>query len=55
MPEDGGVAIVETQRAKYKHWYAVGSHLESDKAFKRALADGSVEWFPRIIDPMKLF
>lgn len=54
-PADGGMAYIEIQRAKYKHWHVIGFHFESDQAFKRALADGSLVWLPKIIEPPTLF
>ena len=54
-PANGGIPYIEIKRAKYKHWHIIGFHFESDQAFKMALADGSLIWFPKIIDPPTLF
>ena len=54
-PADGGIPYIEIQRAKYKHWHIIGFHYESDMAFRRAMADKSVEWLPKIIEPGQLF
>ena len=32
--DDGRGAIVEAQRGKYKHWFPIGIHAETDAAFK---------------------
>ncbi len=50
-----GVCRVFVKRAKYKHWFELGQHKETDTAFERALADGSVQWDTRIRDASKLF
>ena len=54
-PADGGIPYIEIKRAKYKHWHIIGFHFESDQAFKRALAAGTVIWLPKIIEPPTLF
>lgn len=54
-PADGGIAYIEIQRAKFKHWHIIGFHPESDQAFKKALADGSLIWLPKIIEPPTIF
>lgn len=48
-------AVVEVQRSKYKHWFAIGMHKESDVAFTKALALGAVQWQPKMIEDDKLF
>lgn len=53
--EASGVCRVFVQRAKYKHWFELGCHAETDAAFEQALADGSVRWNPRIVDLSRLF
>ena len=50
-----GVCRIYCKRAKYKHWFELGRHADTDAAFERALAAGSVCWEPAIIDPGKLF
>ena len=54
-PADGGIPYIEIKRAKYKHWHIIGFHFESDQSFKRALANGTVVWLPKIIEPPTLF
>lgn len=54
-PANGGILYIEIKRAKYKHWHIIGCHYESDIAFKRALAAGTVVWLPKIVEPPKLF
>ena len=53
--EDGPTVKVEAQRGKYKHWFSIGEHAETDAAFKRALATGTLVWLREIIGPPKLF
>lgn len=50
-----GVCRILCKRAKYKHWFELGQHAETDAAFEQALAVGSVVWKTKIIDPGKLF
>lgn len=50
-----GTCTVETQRAKYKHWFKLGGHKESDMEFMEAYQAGKVEWQTKIIEPPKLF
>lgn len=50
-----GSGQIEIQRGKYKHWFQMGEHRETDAAFERALASGIVVWNPKIIDPGKIF
>lgn len=50
-----GVCRVFVKRAKYKHWFELGRHAETDKAFEQALAAGSIHWNEKIVDPGKLF
>lgn len=52
---ENGIPYIEIKRAKYKHWHIIGCHYESDEAFKRALARGTVVWLPKIIEPPNLF
>lgn len=54
-PADGGIAYIEIKRAKYKHWHIIGFHVESDNMFKRAMANGTVVWLPKIIEPPTIF
>lgn len=50
---DGGCRI-ECQRAKFKHWFALGCHAETDTAFAIALRAGAVEWEREIRDASRL-
>lgn len=52
--EDGSY-YVECQRARRKWWRELGQHKETDREFERALADGTLEWMPQILDGTKLF
>lgn len=49
----GGYRIM-CKRAKHKWWFELGQHKETDKAFARALANGTVNWYPEISDPQKI-
>ena len=53
--DPNGVCRIMVKRAKYKHWFELGRHADTDAAFEQALAVGSVCWEPAIIDPGKLF
>lgn len=53
--DPNGICRVMVKRAKFKHWHIIGFHFESDQAFKRALAAGTVVWLPKIIEPPTLF
>ena len=53
--DPAGVCRVMVKRAKYKHWFELGRHTETDIAFERALAAGSVCWQREIFDRSKLF
>lgn len=53
--EPHGVCRVMVKRAKYKHWFQLGKHGPTDAAFERALANGAVNWRPRIEDKTQLF
>lgn len=50
-----GTIHIEAQRNKFKHWFELGEHRETDARFETALAAGSVCWETRIVDPVKLF
>lgn len=50
-----GTYRVMVKRAKHKWWFELGKHPETDIAFARALADGTVVWRPEIIEPQKKF
>ena len=50
-----GVCRIFCKRGKYKHWFELGQHSETDAAFEQALAVGSIVWRTKIVDPGKLF
>ena len=50
-----GICRVYCKRAKYKHWFELGRHADTDAAFEQALATGSVCWNTGIVDRTKLF
>ena len=53
--DPNGICRVMVKRAKYKHWFELGRHAETDIAFERALTAGSVCWQREICDRSKLF
>lgn len=53
--DPAGVCRVCCKRAKYKWWFELGQHRETDAAFEEALATGNVRWSAKIIDRSKLF
>lgn len=53
--DPSGVCRVFVQRSKYKHWFELGKHRETDVAFERALASGTVLWRSVVVDRMQLF
>lgn len=52
--ENGSYRIF-AKRAKYKHWFELGKHRETDIAFERALQSGQINWKPKIVDKTKIF
>lgn len=50
-----GSCRIFVKRAKYKHWFELGRHPETDTAFEQALAAGAINWKPTIVDTSKLF
>lgn len=50
-----GTCRVFCKRAKYKHWFELGRHAETDAAFEQALDAGTICWKPGIVDRSKLF
>ena len=50
-----GVCRIYCKRAKYKHWFELGRHAETDAAFESALEDNRVQWESKIVDRTKLF
>lgn len=48
-----GTYRVMVKRAKYKWWFELGKHPETDMVFTRALADGKVNWRPEISEQQK--
>ena len=53
--DPAGTCRVFVKRDKYKHWFELGQHAETDAAFEWALAAGTVRWKPEIVDRSKLF
>lgn len=51
----GGVHRVFVQRAKYKHWFELGKHRDSDSLFYRAYSLGDIQWEKDILDHDSLF
>lgn len=49
----GGYRVM-CKRDKHKWWFELGQHKETDKAFIRALADGTLVWRREISDPQKI-
>ena len=50
-----GVYRIIVKRAKFKHWFELGTHPETNAAFARALRAGKVRWNPTIREKMQLF
>lgn len=46
---------VEAKRDKFKHWFELGQHRETDTTFEQALQAGTVDWTPKIVEPPRLF
>ena len=46
---------IYVKRAKFKHWFRLGSHPATDVEFERALMNGRVRWNPEIKDSTKIF
>ena len=53
--DPNGIFRVMVKRAKYKHWFELGSHAPTNAAFARALRAGKVRWDPTIREKMQLF
>lgn len=54
--EDCKIKRFEVQRAKYKHWFQIGEHKDTDQAFTHAIVNGEkIEWPKEIITPNTLF
>ena len=53
--DPSGVCRIFVKRAKYKHWFELGQHRETDAAFECALNESAVIWDTKIIDRSKLF
>ena len=51
---DGSVHV-EAKRDKFKHWFELGQHRETDATFEQALQAGTVDWTPKIVEPPRLF
>ena len=50
-----GTHRVFCKRAKYKWWFELGQHRQTDIAFEKALASGKVIWRDKIEDSSQLF
>lgn len=50
-----GVHRIFVQRAKFKHWFELGQHLQTVNAFRKAYSEGKLHWSPEIIDHGSLF
>ena len=50
-----GVFRIYCKRAKYKHWFELGRHADTDAAFEQALAAGTVCWEPGLWTPANFF
>ena len=47
---------LEAQRAKYKHWFPLGMHRETDRALAEAVVKGEpVAWPQQLTIPDSLF
>ena len=53
--QNNGSGVIEIQRAKYKHWFRLGTHEETDLEFLMAFEAGNIEWQRKVIEPPKLF
>ena len=53
--DDNGTHRVFVQRAKFKHWFELGTHKPTDAAFNIALADHTVKWADDVIRHDVLF
>lgn len=43
------------KRGKYKWWFELGQHPETDAAFAKALRAGTIHWETEIVDNSTLF
>ena len=50
-----GIHRIFCKRAKYKWWFELGQHRETDIAFQKALASGKIQWRGQIEDKTQLF
>ena len=50
-----GTHRIFCKRGKYKWWFELGQHRETDIAFQKALASGKVQWRDKIQDSTQLF
>jgi hypothetical protein len=53
--DEKGDCRIFCQRAKRKWWFELGKHRETDLAFEKSLAEGSLRLEPKILDSSKLF
>lgn len=42
--DPNGIHRTEAQRDKYKHWFELGNHKQTDNAFEKALSNGEIQW-----------
>lgn len=50
-----GTHRIFVKRAKYKHWFELGRHKETDIAFERALESGAISWKNKVVDRLSIF
>lgn len=53
--DSNGIHRTFVQRAKFKHWFELGSHTPTDKSFEKALSDNTVQWQRGIVEHDCLF
>lgn len=53
--DPAGVCRIFCQRAKFKWWFELGKHRETDKMFESALKSGTLHLRDEIEDGTKLF
>lgn len=53
--ESDGHCVVYCRRDRFKHLFRIGTHKDTDTAFRLALKSGDVEWAGRIFEDGKLF
>ena len=50
-----GTYCIWAKRAKFKHWFKLGTNRTTDVAFERALMQGKIMWKGEIQDATKIF